>query len=131
MLTFFFWLAVVTLVFVLGTTIEFAFGNRSLSHLKNVAPFQDSPPPKVSVVVAARNEARKIEAALRSVLAQDYPNLEFIFVDDRSTDQTATILDRLANEDARVHVARIMELPKGWLGKNHAQHFGANELQVN
>ncbi len=125
MLTFLFWLAVATLVFVLGTTVEFAVGNRSLSHLKNVAPVQDGASPKVSIVVAARNEARKIEAALRSILAQDYPNLEFIFVDDRSTDETATILDRLANKDTRIHVARIMELPKGWLGKNHAQHFGA------
>jgi len=123
--TFLFWLAVVTLVFVLGTIVEFAVGNRSLSHLKNVAPFQDNPAPKVSVVVAARNEARKIEAALRSLLTQDYPNLEFIFIDDRSTDETATILDRLANKDARIHVVRIMELPQGWLGKNHAQHFGA------
>jgi glycosyltransferase involved in cell wall biosynthesis len=124
-LAFQFWLAVLTLLFVLVTAIEFAIGNRSLTRLGSVAPFQGSPSPKVSVVVAARNEARKIEEALQSILTQDYPNLEFIFVDDRSTDGTGTILDRLANKDAHVHVVRIMELPKGWLGKNHAQHFGA------
>jgi cellulose synthase/poly-beta-1,6-N-acetylglucosamine synthase-like glycosyltransferase len=123
--TFLFWLAVVTLVFVLSTIIEFAVGNRSLPHLKNTAPFQGDEPPKVSVVVAARNEARKIEAALQSLLTQDYPNLEFIVVDDRSTDETGAILDRLANRDARIYAVHIMELPKGWLGKNHAQHFGA------
>ncbi len=122
---FLFWLAVITLLFTLATGIEFAIGNRTLSHLGNVAPFQGSEPPKVSVVVAARNEARNIEAALRSVLAQDYPNLEFIVVDDRSTDETGIILDRLANKDERIRVVHIMELPKGWLGKNHAQHFGA------
>jgi glycosyltransferase involved in cell wall biosynthesis len=127
-LVFLFWLAVVTLLFVLATAVEFAIGNRSLTRLESVAPFQGDPSPKVSVVVAARNEARKIEAALRSILAQDYPNLEFIFVDDRSTDETATILDRLANKDTRIHVVRIMELPKGWLGKNHAQHFGAQRV---
>ncbi len=77
------------------------------------------------MVVAARNEARKIETALQSILAQDYPDLEFIVVDDRSTDETGMILDRLANKDTRVRVAHITELPKGWLGKNHAQHFGA------
>jgi len=109
----------------LATAVEFAIGNRALSHLGNVAPFQGSEPPKVSVVVAARNEARKIEMALRSILTQDYPNLEFIVVDDRSTDETGTILDRLANQDTRINVVHIMELPKGWLGKNHAQHFGA------
>jgi glycosyltransferase involved in cell wall biosynthesis len=124
-LAFQFWLAVSTLLFVLVTAVEFAIGNRSLSRLGSIAPFQGREPPKVSVIVAARNEARKIEAALRSILAQDYPNLEFIVVDDRSTDETGTILERLANKDPRIYVVRIMELPKGWLGKNHAQHFGA------
>jgi cellulose synthase/poly-beta-1,6-N-acetylglucosamine synthase-like glycosyltransferase len=122
---FLFWLAVITLLLVLVTTIEFAIGNRSLSRLERVPPFQSKEPSKVSGVVAARNEPRKIEAALQSILAQDYPNLEFIVVDDRSTDETGAILDRLTNKDARVHVVHIMELPMGWLGKNHAQHFGA------
>jgi glycosyltransferase involved in cell wall biosynthesis len=128
---FLFWLAVVTLLFVLATAIEFAIGNRSLAHLGNIAPFQGGEPTKVSVIVAARNEARKIEAALQSVLAQDYPNHEFITVDDRSTDETGSILDRLANKDTRLHVVRIMELPKGWLGKNYAQHFGAQRTTGN
>ena len=125
MSVFLFWLALVTLLLVLATAVEFAHGNRSLSHLGSIAPFQGSKPPKVSIVIAARNEVRKIEKALQSILAQDYPNLEFIVVDDRSTDETGTILDRLANKDSRIYVVRIMELPKGWLGKNHAQHFGA------
>ena len=81
---FLFWLAVATLLLVLATAVEFAIGNRSLSRLGNIAPFQGREAPKVSVIVAARNEARKIEAALQSILAQDYPNLEFVVVDDRS-----------------------------------------------
>jgi len=119
------WLAVVTLLLVLATTIEFAIGNRSLSRLGNLPPFAGSPAPKVSVIIAARNEARNIEQGLRSVLAQDYPNIEFIAVDDRSTDETGDILDRMAKDDPRLRVVHIMELPNGWLGKNHALHFGA------
>ena len=117
---FLFWLAVVTLLLVLVTTIEFAVGNRSLLRLRSLPPSTGDELPKVSVIVAARNEARKIERGLHSVLAQDYPNLEFIVVNDRSTDKTETILNRMAARDARLHVVHVTDLPNGWLGKNHA-----------
>src|ERR1035438_9904678 len=110
---FLFWLAAVTLLLVLATAVEFAIGNRSLSRLGNITPYQGTDGPKVSVIIAARNEARKIEAALQSILAQDYPNLQFVVVDDRSTDDTGIILDRLADTDTRVRVVHITELPKG------------------
>jgi glycosyltransferase involved in cell wall biosynthesis len=125
MCPFFFWLAVLTLVTVAFTAIEFAIGNRSLTRLGVVPPFIGSRAPKVSVIIAARNEARKIKQGLQSVLAQDYPNIEFIVVDDRSTDETGAILDRMAGNDARLRVIHITHLPAGWLGKNHAQYFAA------
>ena len=81
--------------------------------------------PRLSVVVPARNEATDIEEALRSLLAQDYPDLEVIAVDDRSEDGTGVILDRLATEHASLRVLHIAELPDGWLGKTHACHAGA------
>ena len=125
MSSFLLWLAVVTLLSVLTMIVEFAMGNRSLCHLTRIPPLTGTDLPEVSVIVAARNEARKIEKGLQSILAQDYPNLEFIVADDRSTDETGRILDRLADQNPRVHVVHITELPKGWLGKNHALHFGA------
>jgi len=125
MASFLFWLAVVTLLFVLGAAIEFAVGNRSLSRLQGLPPLTGADAPKVSVIVAARNEVRKIEQGLQSVLAQDYPNLEFIVVDDRSTDETGGILDRMAGGDPRLHVVHVTDLPNGWLGKTHAMHLGA------
>lgn len=88
----------------------------------------DEPPggwPKLAVIFAARNEADGVEKATRSMLAQDYPALEVVATNDRSTDATGAILDRLAAEDARLRVVYVHELPPGWLGKNHALHQAA------
>ncbi len=81
--------------------------------------------PRVSVIVPCRNEARGVEEAMGSLLAQDYPNLEIVAVDDRSEDQTGALLDALAAKDTRLRVLHIETLPEGWLGKNNAMHLGA------
>jgi hypothetical protein len=78
--------------------------------------------PTLAVIFAARNEAVSVEKAARSLLAQDYPNLQLIAVDDRSTDGTGAILEALAAENPRLQVVHVRELPPGWLGKNHALH---------
>lgn len=80
--------------------------------------------PPLSVVIAARDEADKIEAALLSLLNEDYPGLEIIVVNDRSTDATGVILDRLANAHPQLRVMHVTDLPAGWLGKNHALQKG-------
>jgi len=81
--------------------------------------------PKLSVVVACRNEAPHVRAALSSLLAQDYPALEIVAVDDRSDDGTGAILGELAAVHPGVRVARVDVLPPGWLGKTNALHQGA------
>jgi hypothetical protein len=89
-------------------------------------PFQ-SPKrwPRVSVIVPSRNEAEDVERGVRSLLAQDYPDLEIVAINDRSTDPTGPILDRLASEDRRLRVVHVKDLPGGWLGKNNAMRRGA------
>jgi cellulose synthase/poly-beta-1,6-N-acetylglucosamine synthase-like glycosyltransferase len=87
------------------------------------------PLPTVSVVVPACNEEDTIEPAMRSLLALDYPHLEIIAIDDRSTDGTGGLLDCLAAGNPRLRVRHIRELPSGWLGKNHALHVAAREAR--
>jgi glycosyltransferase involved in cell wall biosynthesis len=89
------------------------------------------PAPRVSIVVPARNEQEHIEAALTSLIAQDYPNLEIIAVNDRSTDATGEIMARVAATAAsraaslRFETASVRQLPAGWLGKTQAMWLGA------
>src|SRR3970040_1116671 len=91
-----FYLAIATLVFFVAFGIDLVVGNRSIRFLKDVPSTGKSPGPKVSIIIPARNEERNIQKALRSVLSQDYENAEVIVINDRSTDQTAAILDRMA-----------------------------------
>lgn len=86
--------------------------------------------PEVTVVVPARNEAPAVEDCLRSLLAQTVP-VAIVAVDDRSTDETSTILDRIAREaQARgklLTAQHVGALPEGWLGKPHAMALGARQ----
>ena len=50
--------------------------------------------PKISVVMVSYNQASFVEEGLRSVLDQDYPNLEFLVIDGHSTDGSIDILNR-------------------------------------
>lgn len=89
----------------------------------------DYPPPgggpPVSVIIPARNEALNIERCVRSVLATGYAAVEVIVVDDRSSDATAQIVERIAAEPTaagRLRLVRGAELPPDgdWFGKQWA-----------
>ncbi|MBB3170080.1 glycosyltransferase family 2 protein [Simiduia aestuariiviva] len=62
--------------------------------------------PQVSVVMSAYNTAEYIGAAIDSVLNQTVSNLELIVVDDGSTDQTATVIERYLSS-GRVYYKKI------------------------
>ena len=77
--------------------------------------------PTLTVVVAAKDEAKDIAATLDALLAADYQWLRIVVVDDRSTDGTGAILDEYAaREERRLQVIHITELEEGWLGKTFA-----------
>ena len=93
----------------------------------------DSPPPqtwpKLSIVIPACNEAASLESALRSVLEQDYPELEIILIDDRSTDGTAAIVDRMAAGRSADPRDSRRTTPRGLAGQGSCPGPGHGEGQ--
>jgi glycosyltransferase involved in cell wall biosynthesis len=109
--------------------------------------------PRLSIIVPARNEEETIEQTLNCLLGLDYDNYEVIAVDDRSTDRTGEIMERVRSShfsrsraevghpDSRfsktakdgpasevaLRVVYHTELPAGWLGKTHAMWTAANQ----
>jgi glycosyltransferase involved in cell wall biosynthesis len=104
--------------------LRMAFGAVRLPWLKDFEPAADSACPRISLLFAARDEEEKLPAALATLTALDYPNLEIIAADDRSKDATARMLDEFAARHPRCRVAHIESLPAGWLGKPHALQQG-------
>ena len=67
--------------------------------LDPIPDFLDNPPasgvwPKISIVTPNFNYGHLIEATIRSVLVQAYPNLEYIIIDDGSVDDSTTIIKK-------------------------------------
>ena len=119
-LVFFALVALFWLTFGLQTVL----GAVRLPWLKSFEPSRDADCPRISLIFAARDEEEKLSAALATLISIDYPNLEIIAVDDRSTDSTSRILDEFASTHPRLRVVHIKELPPGWLGKPHALQKG-------
>ncbi|HZV81511.1 MAG TPA: glycosyltransferase family 2 protein [Geobacteraceae bacterium] len=124
-MTILFWFAVLTLLLWFVMALDIMIGNRRVRGLREISPELPPTVPRVSIIVAARNESRNIRTALSSLLQLSHPDYELIVVDDRSDDGTGAILDEMSAVDPRLQVIHVSSLPQGWLGKNHALWRGA------
>lgn len=116
------WLALFALTAFFWTTygLRVAYGTLRLPWVRNFRPAPDAECPRVSILLAARDEEEKLPGALATLMEIDYPELEVIAVNDRSKDATGRILDEFAKNHSRLRVVHVDRLPKGWLGKSHA-----------
>ena len=93
-----------------------------------LAFFKPTPPVEkensVSVVVAARNEEKRLEKLVMALMGQNHQRYEVVIVNDRSEDGSRALLDSLAEEFSQLRVIHIDALPDGWTGKKHAVYQG-------
>ncbi len=102
-MTYFYWIAGIILALAWASRIlDAALGMPGVADVSlpqwDLNPVLPAGNPRVSIIVPARNEEETIEQALRSLLSLDYDNYEVIAVNDRSTDRTGDIMERLARE---------------------------------
>ncbi|AHF06371.1 glycosyltransferase [Desulfitobacterium metallireducens] len=123
--TFFSVLSIISMLMIINLTFLLlryvkeipAFGqNKLLPHRDNY--------PSLSIVIPACNEELFIEQTARRLLNQEYPNLEVVVVNDRSTDNTGAVLEKLNAEYPQLKVITIKNLPENWLGKTNAIYQG-------
>jgi len=98
---------------------------RSLKELDNLKAVSDADLPQVSILIPAHNEEIVIEKTLSAMRALEYPRtkLEIIVINDRSTDDTAGIVSRIAREDERVLLFNVPE-DETTRGKPRALNLG-------
>jgi cellulose synthase/poly-beta-1,6-N-acetylglucosamine synthase-like glycosyltransferase len=127
----------------LSRIVDAAIGMPSVADIstaawdRNPAGSLSSGSPRVSIIVPARNEEADIEFTLSSLLELDYANYEVIAVNDRSTDRTGEIMEKVAaNPDFSqktremghpiLRVIHHRDLPAGWMGKTRAMWTASN-----
>ena len=81
--------------------------------------------PKVSIITPSFNQGRYLEETIRSVLAQDYPNIEYIIKDGGSKDNSVEIIQKYAGQLAHW----VSEKDKGHAdGLNQGFSFASGEI---
>jgi len=85
--------------------------------------------PMVSILVPARNEEKNIARCVQSLLALDYPSFEVLVLDDQSSDNTKSILEKLSRTHSILKVLDGDLPPENQVGKNWACSQLASKAQ--
>lgn len=78
--------------------------------------------PLVSILVPMRDEEANVVDLIKNLSDLTYSNLEFIFLDDQSTDSTSQLIRQEAHQLRDLKLLSGEDLPAGWVGKVHACH---------
>jgi glycosyltransferase involved in cell wall biosynthesis len=117
-------LPVVSAALWLAIGFRLRFLEKMIPALDSTSAVPDSPGgwPFISVIVPARNEEKEVGKCLASLLRQDYPAFELIFVNDQSTDATGRIARETLRDCASCRIIDGAARPAGqrWIGKTWA-----------
>lgn len=94
----------------------------------DASPIGDDAPSLV-VVVPFKDEGDLIASCLESVLQQDYPRLQVIAVNDRSSDAGGDVVRQLSRKYPALKLREIEELPGDMFGKPHALHQATADIK--
>ncbi len=120
-------MTVILSVHLIYSMLEFWLGYKSIKNLTCQTSLPPSQLPSVSIIFSALNEEENLAQALTTMLNLDYPQLEIIAINDRSSDQTGSILENFSKKFFNLRVIHIKKLSDNWLGKNHAMYLGAKK----
>lgn len=81
--------------------------------------------PPISVIVCAKNEAKNLKEFIPSILEQDYNNnFEIVLINDRSTDETADVINNFSDLHPNIKVVNVLENENFWGNKKYAVTLG-------
>lgn len=96
-------------------------------HLSYSKPFESPLKLTVSIVVAAKNEAKHLPKLIKSLLDQHYPTFEIIIINDQSSDHTDNILSQINNE--RFSYITVNSPHPTMASKKNALNLGINKAK--
>jgi glycosyltransferase involved in cell wall biosynthesis len=117
------YVAIFYTIFWVTATLYLLVNSSKIKYLRAV-PVTTRNLPSLAVIIAVRNEERDLQEALETLCHLKYSNYRLVVINDRSTDSTPQILTAFEKKYSHLTVIHIEELPKGWLGKNHALYKG-------